>query len=217
MRVQKLKQPSPRRLLSALKGSRPNAVRTFLAPQALPLLEELFHLATPLQERMVRNSREKLRMYRTQNSLKEHIANRRVVDRFLPFDSALEAALDEAIDDYVRNSFFIEQRSSGRFVAGIYRRRLTSSLPAFVQSRQASEGYRESFLDDEDDDLTSEEIAIEDAGACLGNNWLVFQGVAVSIGMQGRKCGTWSSQIPSRPTYELVVFISCSAQMRHKS
>src|SRR5262249_6639381 len=47
--------------------------------------------ATPLQERMFRNSREKLRVYRMKDLLKKSFANRHVVDRFLPFGSAIEA------------------------------------------------------------------------------------------------------------------------------
>ncbi|HEU5375732.1 MAG TPA: helicase-related protein [Ktedonobacteraceae bacterium] len=155
-----------RRLLSALRRNRANDVSKLLTSQSIPLLEELFRLATPLQERMFRNSREKLRVYRMQGLLKESIANRHVVDRFLPFGSAVEATLYEEIDDYIRNYFIIEQRSSLGFVAGIYRRRLTSSLYAFVQSlkarRETLEGRKESFLNDEDDDLTNEDIAIED-------------------------------------------------------
>jgi len=155
-----------RRLFSALKENRVNDVRKLLTPQSRSLLEELFRSATPLQERMFRNSREKLRLYRAQGLLKENIATRHVEDRFLPFGSPVEADLYEEIDDYIRNYFIIEQRSSLGFVAGIYRRRLTSSLYAFVQSlktrQETLEGRRESFLDDEDDDLTDDDSAVDD-------------------------------------------------------
>ncbi len=155
-----------RRLFSALKENRVNDVRTLLTPQSRPLLEELFRMATPLQERMFRNSREKLRLYRAQGLLNENIANRHVEDRFLPFGSPVEVDLYAEIDDYIRNYFIIAQRSSLGFVAGIYRRRLTSSLYAFMQSlktrQEALEGRRESFLVDDDDDLADDDIAAED-------------------------------------------------------
>lgn len=158
-----------RRLLSALKGNRVNDVRNLLTQQSRVLLEELFQSATPLQERMFRNSREKLRVYRAQGLLKENIAKRHVEDRFLSFGSIVEADLYKEIEDYIKNYFIIEQRSSLGFVAGIYRRRLTSSLYAFIQSlktrQEALEGQRENFLDDEDDDrndFIDDDITIED-------------------------------------------------------
>lgn len=155
-----------RRLLSALKAGRINDVSKLLTPQSRPLLEELFRSTTPLQERMFRNSREKLRIYRAQGLLKESIATRHVEDRFLPFSSPVEENLYKDINDYIRNYFIIEQRSSLGFVGGIYRRRLTSSLYAFVRSlknrHEALEGQRKTFLDDDDDDLTYDDIAIDD-------------------------------------------------------
>jgi hypothetical protein len=81
---------------------------------------------------MFRNSREKLRVYRAQGLLKENIAKRHVEDRFLSFGSIVEADLYKEIEDYIKNYFIIEQRSSLGFVAGIYRRRLTSSLYSLV-------------------------------------------------------------------------------------
>jgi superfamily II DNA or RNA helicase len=155
-----------RRLFSALKQNQINNVLQLLTPQFRPLLEEVFRSATPLRERMFRNSREKLRMYRAQGLLRENIATRHVEDRFLPFGHPVEANLYEEIDDYVRNYFIIEQRSSLGFVAGIYRRRLTSSLYAFKQSmkarQQALESRRTGFLNDEDDDLTSDDVTLDD-------------------------------------------------------
>lgn len=155
-----------RRLVSALKENRVNTMSKLLTPQSRPLLEELFRSATPLQERMFRNSREKLRVYRAQGLLQENIATRHVKDQFLPFGNPVEAGLYAEIDDYIRNYFIIEQRSSLGFVAGIYRRRLTSSLYAFVQSlktRQAVlEGRREIFLNAEDDDFPDDDSTSED-------------------------------------------------------
>ncbi len=158
-----------RRLISALTDNRVEDVRRMLTSQTRPVLEDVFRSATPLQDRMFRNSRERLREYRRRGLLHENIATRQVTDRFLAFGSPVEVDLYNEIDDYIKNYFVIKQRSSLGFVAGIYRRRLTSSLYAFAESLRARQetlqGKRPTFLQADDaadmDDVTDDEIADE--------------------------------------------------------
>lgn len=160
-----------RRLINALTENRVDYIQRMMETQAdMPaLLDAVFRAATPLQDRMFRNSRERLREYRRRGLLQENIATRTVRDRFLPFGSPIERDLYADIDDYIRNYFVIKQRSSLGFVAGIYRRRLTSSLHAFAESLRARQetlyGKRTTFLQADDaadiDDVTDDEIADE--------------------------------------------------------
>ncbi len=158
-----------RRLINALTDNRVEDVRRMLTSQTRPVLDDVFRSATPLQDRMFRNSRERLREYRRCGLLHENIATRRVTDRFLAFGSPIEVDLYNEIDDYIKNYFVIKQRSSLGFVAGIYRRRLTSSLYAFAESLRARQetlqGKRPTFLQADDaadmDDVTDDEIADE--------------------------------------------------------
>jgi len=128
-----------------------------------PCLNAILHEATPLKKRMFRNTREQLREYRRQGILKEKIAERRPVDRFIDF-SQLEFDIYSEIDDYIKNFFTQPEGQSEQalgFVSSIYKRRATSSLKALELSLKRRleklKGFHTAFVDDDDLDEDLEE------------------------------------------------------------
>lgn len=138
-----------------------------------PCLNAILHEATPLKKRMFRNTREQLREYRRNGTLKENIAERHPIDRFIDF-SELEFEIYSEIDEYIKN-FFTQPEGQSElalgFVSSIYKRRATSSLAALELSLKRRleklNGLQTTFIDDDDLDEDLEDEMDEESSETL--------------------------------------------------
>jgi superfamily II DNA or RNA helicase len=149
---------------SVIRATEPGrAVRQLDKGQRAVLVDLVRH-ATPLRDRIQRNTRNLLRKYREKGILKEEICDRDpepVWVTFTPEEEALYEEVDVYISDFYKR--YETQRKGLGFVMTVYRRRLTSSFYALRCSLQRRLGFLKTGEGQQgldDDDL--EEVSLYD-------------------------------------------------------
>jgi ERCC4-related helicase len=99
---------------------------------------DLLKARSPLAVLISRHTRDLLRAYFKAGKITTPIAERRVLDQFLPMTDA-ERAVYEAVEDYISTTYDAaasDEKTSVGFVMTIYRRRLSSSFAALIKTLQ---------------------------------------------------------------------------------
>ncbi len=120
-----------RRILAALRNDA-TIPRRQLQGELREAAVALTAAHTPIVRKVRRNTRDLLRSYRRSGMLEQNIAERRVVDDWIPMTSE-ERELYEAVETYIRDTLRRTEkrrRAAVGFMLTIYRRRLASSVHA---------------------------------------------------------------------------------------
>lgn len=125
---------------------------------------DLLKARSPIATLISRHTRDLLRAYFKAGTITTPIAERRVLDQFLPMTEA-ERTVYEAVEDYISTTYdaaSADEKTSVGFVMTIYRRRLSSSFAALtrtLETRQAALAGNERDLFDRSEDLPDDETA----------------------------------------------------------
>ena len=169
---------SPLKRKKAIEALRDTSAirRKMLDPEGRRAVVRLLQATSPLRWRMVRYTRELLRLYRRTNRLMLPIPERSVKD--VPVEmTAAESALYREVEDYISDTYNKaedKRRTAVGFIMTVYRRRLASSFEALkrtLNARLAKLGLSEEdlSLDETRDDAMSVEEATELAETAAGS------------------------------------------------
>jgi SNF2 family DNA or RNA helicase len=144
-----------KRILGALRDSA-STVRKTLSPTDRATATKVMIASTPVSRLVSRNTRELLRRYYRAGKLHSRIAERNVVDLFVPL-SPDERLVYEKVETYISTTFnqaSAKERSAVGFVMTIYRRRLASSFHALEETlRKRLGGIEQGKLQTSKDDV----------------------------------------------------------------
>lgn len=159
-----------RRLLGALRDPA-GTPRRQLGNEDRRAALDLLKARSPLAVLISRHTRDLLRAYFKAGKITTPIAERRVLDQFLPMTDA-ERTVYEAVEDYISTTYDAaspDEKTSVGFVMTIYRRRLSSSFASLIQTLETrlagmSNADHAMFNGDEDlpDDETAEDVVDAD-------------------------------------------------------
>lgn len=152
-----------KRLLAVLRDPA-STPRRQLSTEDRRAAMSLLRVRSPVATLISRHTRDLLRAYFKAGKIATPIAERKVLDQFLPMAEA-ERAVYEAVEDYISSTYkaaAADEKTSVGFVMTIYRRRLSSSFAALtrtLETRLAAISGEARDLFDRNEDLPDDEIA----------------------------------------------------------